>query len=312
MQATRTQTAATFTIGAYLRRKSVRAVIWGTVVSVILAVGALLLLFPVAFMIVTAGKTSGNAFLLPIRWLPWIQFQPIWGKNLHDVVAFVHWWPVDGGLILDPKNSIFNTLKVVANNAVADVVSASIVAYGFSRFRAPGKNFLFTLVLATLMIPYVSRLVPEYLGFAKLGLVDTLWPLVIPPWFGSAFNIFLLRQFFMSIPLEMDEAARIDGAGPIRTYFSVLLPQIRPALAVVAIGSFTFNWNDFLRPLIYLNSPEQRTAAIALSYFQATYGGTPYNLLMMASLLMLIPVLVLFFIAQRYFIQGIVVSGVKG
>src|SRR5690349_8074532 len=113
MQATTTQAAPALNVVAYLRRKSVRSVIWSTVVTIILALGALLLLFPVAFMIVTAGKTSGNAFLLPIKWLPWIQFQPIWGKNLHDVVAFVHWWPVDGAPIIDPKNSIFNTLKVV-------------------------------------------------------------------------------------------------------------------------------------------------------------------------------------------------------
>lgn len=312
MQATTTRTASQPSIFVFLRRRSVRSVIWASFVTVIIGLGSILLLFPVAFMIVTAGKTSGGAFIIPIAWLPWIQFQPIWLKNLHDVVAFTHWWPVDGGLILDPQNSMFNTLKVGVNGVFADVISASIVAYGFSRFRAPGKNVLFMIVLATLMIPYVSRLVPEYLAFAKLGMVDSLWPLVIPPWFGSAFNIFLLRQFFMTIPLEMDEAAKIDGAGPIRTFFSVLLPQIKAALAVVAIGSFTFNWNDFLRPLIYLNSADNRTAAVALSFFSASYGGTPYNLLMTASLIMLMPVLVLFFVAQRYFIQGIVISGVKG
>jgi len=122
----------------------------------------------------------------------------------------------------------------------------------------------------------------------------------------------LLRQFLMSIPLEMDEAAKIDGAGPFTVLTRVLLPQIRPALAAVAIGSFTFNWSDFLRPLIYLNTPDLRTAAIALSYFQATYGSTPYNLLMAAALVMLLPIVLLFFFAQRYFIQGIVISGVKG
>src|SRR5262249_31756452 len=161
------------------------------------------------------------------------------------------------------------------------------------------------------MIPYQVRLVPEYLGFAKLGMVNTFWPLMLPAWFGSAFNIFLLRQFFMSIPIEMDEAARMDGAGPVRILTQILVPQIRPALAAVAIGSFTFNYSAFLRPLISLNRPTPRTAAIALSGFTASYGGTPFNLLMAASLAMLVPILVLFFVAQRYFIQGIVVSGVK-
>ncbi len=136
--------------------------------------------------------------------------------------------------------------------------------------------------------------------------------MILPPWFGSAFNIFLLRQFFMSIPMDMDEAAKIDGAGPIRILTEVLLPQITPALAAVAIFSFTYNWNDFLRPLIYLNSEQNRTAAVALSYFQSTYGSSPWNLLMAASLVMLLPVVALFFVAQRYFIQGVVISGVKG
>jgi ABC-type glycerol-3-phosphate transport system permease component len=195
---------------------------------------------------------------------------------------------------------------------VGDTLSACLVGYAFARLRAPGRQFLFTMVLATLMVPYQVRLVPEYLGFAKLGMVDSFWPLMLPPWFGSAFNIFLLRQFFMSIPFDMDEAAKIDGAGPFRILWQILVPQIRPALAAVAIGSFTFNWSDFLRPLIYLNQPQNKTAAIALAGFQAAYGGTPFNLLMAASLAMLVPIFILFFVAQRYFIQGIVVSGVKG
>jgi multiple sugar transport system permease protein len=268
--------------------------------------GALTMLFPIAFMLTTSLKTSGSTFLLPIRWLPWVEFPPHW-ENFPDSLNFMNWTVV-----------YKNTFVIAIGNMLGDTLSACLVAYGFARFRAPGRQFLFTLVLATLMIPYQVRLVPEYLGYAKLGLVDNftfgLFPLALmmAPWFGSAFNIFLLRQFFMSIPIEMDEAAKIDGAGPFTVLTQILLPQIRPALAAVAIGSFTFYWSDFLRPLIYLNQPSHRTAAVALAGFTASYGATPYNLLMAASLVMLLPILVLFFVAQRYFIQGIVVSGVKG
>lgn len=284
----------------FLQRRSVQDASWRGLVTLLIVLGCVPLLFPVAFMISTSLKATGDVFLIPIKWVPGIQFAAVW-QNFADALTFMHW-----------QVAYANTLKIAANNMVADVASAAVVAYGFSRFRARGKNTLFVLVLATLMIPYQVRLVPEYVGFSKLGLVDTLAPLMIPAWFGTAFNIFLLRQFFLTISIEMDEAAKMDGAGPIEVFFYVLLPQVKPALAVVAINSFTFSWNDFLRPLIYLNSPHNLTAAVALSYFQADYGGTPFNLLMAASLVMLIPVLVLFFVAQRFFIQGIVISGVKG
>jgi ABC-type glycerol-3-phosphate transport system permease component len=282
------------------RRKSVTETFWIAAVTAVVAVGSLLLLFPVAFMLTTSLKTSGGAFLLPMRWLPWVQFDPQW-VNYPEALNFMKWQTV-----------FRNTVFVAVASMIGDVVSATIVAYGFARFRAPGKNFLFGLVLATLMLPYIVRLVPEYLGFARLGMVNTYWPLILPAWFGSAFNIFLLRQFFTTIPIEMDESARMDGAGPLRILWDILLPQIRPALAVVMIGAFTFNWNDFLRPLIYINAPSLRTVALALANFQASFGGTPYHLMMAASLVAMLPLLILFFVFQRYFIQGIVVTGVKG
>ena len=281
-------------------RASVQESLWIAGCTLICVVGSVAMLFPVYFMLITSLKTSGGAFLLPIKWLPGVEYVPQW-KNYPDALNFMKWNIVYG-----------NTTLIAVCNMAGDTLSACLVAYGFARFRAPGRQVLFTLVLATLMIPFQVRLVPEYLIFAKLKMVDTFWPLMLPPWFGSAFNIFLLRQFFMGIPMDMDEAAKIDGAGPVQILTQVLLPQIRPALAAVAIGSFTFYWSDFLRPLIYLNQPTHRTAAVALSFFQSQYGGTPYNLLMAAALVMLMPVLVLFFAAQRYFIQGIVVSGVKG
>jgi multiple sugar transport system permease protein len=283
-----------------LARQSVKTLVWTSIVTLIVALGAIIMLFPIAFMMTTSLKNSGDAVSVPIKWIPYLNFTPLWG-NFPFALNFMKW------------NVVYkNTVIIASGNMIGDTVSACLVAYGFARFRAPGRQVLFTLVLATLMIPYQVRLVPEYLGFAKLKMVDTWWPLMLPPWFGSAFNVFLLRQFFMSIPIEMDEAAKIDGAGPMTILLQVLLPQIRPALAAVAIGSFTFNWSDFLRPLIYLNQPTKRTAAVALSGFTANYGSTPYNYLMAAALVMVAPVLLLFFVAQRYFIQGIVVSGVKG
>jgi ABC-type glycerol-3-phosphate transport system permease component len=262
--------------------------------------GAVILMFPLAFMISTSLKTSGGAYLLPMKWLPGVEFVPQWG-NYPEALSFMKWSVVYG-----------NTLKVSFAVIIGEVLSSTIVAYGFARFRAPGRGILFGLMLSTLMIPSAVRLVPEYLGFSRLGMVDTFLPLILPSWYGSAFSIFLLRQFFMTIPIAMDEAATIEGAGPLRILFDVLVPQIRPALAVVAIGALTYSWNDFLRPLIYLNSPENRTAAVALSFFKANYGGTPFHLLMAASLVTMLPLVILFFALQRYFIQGIVITGVKG
>ena len=283
-----------------LQRRSFRHRLWIGSVTLLVAFGSLFLLWPVWFMFITSLKTSGGAFILPIKWLPYVEFAPTWG-NYKEAHEFMKWTVV-----------YRNTLIVSLSAAIGDTLSALLVAYGFARFRAPFKNVLFTCLLATLMVPFAVRLVPEYLGFARLGMVNTFWPLILPGWLGSAFYIFLLRQFFTTIPMAMDEAATIDGAGPIRILFQVLAPQIRPALIVVMISAFTFNWNDFLRPLIYLNSADSRTAAVALSFFSAMYGGTPFHLMMAAALVMLVPVLVLFFALQRYYIQGVVISGVKG
>src|SRR5262245_37782252 len=250
MEATVPATRAQARSVDFLARKSVRHRIWIAIVMVFIGAGALVLMFPVYFMFITSIKAPGTAFILPIKWIPYLNYQPVWA-NYVEAHTFMKWTVVYG-----------NTLKVAISAAIGDTLSALLVAYGFARFRAPFKNVLFTMMLATLMIPFAVRLVPEYLGFARLGLIDTLWPLVLPAFLGSPFYIFLLRQFFTTIPIAMDEAATIDGAGPIRVLFQILAPQLRPALIVVLISSFTFNWNDFLRPLIYLNSPGNRTAAV--------------------------------------------------
>jgi multiple sugar transport system permease protein len=285
---------------AFVRRRSVRTVIWTSFITCTLALGSIMLLFPVVFMVSTSLKTSGGAFSLPMKWVPYLEFAPQW-QNYPEALTFMRW-----------HTAYANTLFIAFTAMIGDAVSATIVAYGFARFRAPGKNVLFGMVLATLMVPQFVRLVPEYLGYARLAMVNTFWPLILPHWYGGAFNIFLMRQFFTTIPIEMDESAKIDGAGPLRVLWHVLLPQIRPAVIVVMIGSFAFSWNDFLRPLIYINTPSLRTAALALAGFQGTFGSTPFHLLMAASLVNMLPLLILFFFLQRYFIQGVVISGVKG
>jgi ABC-type glycerol-3-phosphate transport system permease component len=186
-----------------------------------------------------------------------------------------------------------------------------LVAFGFARLRARGRDLLFLLLLATLMIPREVTIVPRFLLFSQLGLVNTLWPLILPAWFGYAFFIFLLRQFFMSIPRELDDAARIDGASSLRILVDIILPLSGPAIATVAIFAFIGNWTNLLDPLIYLRSTELYTLALGLNLFRGQ-NFTQFNLLMAVSIITLIPVLVVFFVSQRIFVQGVALSGMGG
>lgn len=260
------------------------------------------MLFPVFWMLTTSLKEPGDILLLPPKWIP---VPPQW-QNYPEALAFMR-APVVFG----------NTLIVTLASLIGDVLSAAVVAFGFARLRAPGKNVLFMVVLSTLMIPYQVRLIPEYLIFAGkvvpfINWIDTLLPLIVPQYFGSAFHIFLLRQFYQTVPTEMDDAAKIDGASYPQILWHVMVPLSMPALGAIAIFSFVGNWNDFFRPLIYLTSRNTWTVAIALRGFTAEYGATPWHLLMAASIAALLPVLAVFFVAQRYFIQGIVMTGLKG
>ncbi|RYG38939.1 carbohydrate ABC transporter permease [bacterium] len=211
-----------------------------------------------------------------------------------------------GGLVY-----LKNTLLIVLLTVIGTVISSAIVAYAFSRMRFPGKNVLFTVLLATMMLPGAVTLMPQFLIFRWLGWIDTLYPLWVPAFFGSAFNIFLLRQFFMQIPMELEDASKIDGCTYLKTFWDIMLPQIKPALAVIAIWTFMGSWNNFMGPLIYINSPENMTLSYALQLFQGDRSGEP-GLLMAFGLLTMIPVLALFFAAQRYFIEGVTLSGLGG
>lgn len=206
---------------------------------------------------------------------------------------------------------LINTLIVTFVGMFGVLFSSSLVAYGFSRFRAPGINALFLVLLATIMLPQQVTLIPLYVLFSKIGWVDTLLPLIVPAFFANAYDVFLLRQFFMTIPLDLDDAARLDGANPLQVLWYIILPQARPALVAVGIFHFIYAWNDFYEPLIYLQSRENWTLAVGLQSFNAVYTINTHEI-MAVSLLMIIPPIIIFFLSQRIFTQGVVISGVKG
>lgn len=204
-----------------------------------------------------------------------------------------------------------NTLFLVLMGVIGTILSCSIVAYAFSRMKFPGKDTLFNILLATMMLPGVVTLLPQFLIFRTLGWVDTLYPLWVPAFFGSAFNIFLLRQFFSQIPMELEDAAKIDGCSYLKTFWDIMLPQIKPALAVIAVGTFLGAWNNFMGPLIYINSPENMPLSYALQLFKGDRSNEP-GLLMAFTSMTVVPVVAVFFFAQKYFIEGVTLSGFGG
>lgn len=265
--------------------------------TLLVYLGALVFVFPLIWMIDTSLKTIGNVALFPPQWIP----DPFVPRNYVDALTFM---PFAAYF----KNTALFTLATV----VGDTLSAAFVGYGFAKLRAPGREALFLLVLATLMVPFPATMIPQYLLFRDLGWLDTYAPLIVPAFFGGAFNVFLMRQYYLGIPNDLLEAAKIDGSGYFRIFSQIMFPLARPAVTAVAVLSFMHHWNDFLGPLIYLNSEELYTVSMALANFTATYGSTPWNLLMAASTIAVLPCVLLYFFAQRYFMQGIVVSGVKG
>jgi len=204
-----------------------------------------------------------------------------------------------------------NTLLITMVNIVGLVLSSSLVAFGFARIRFWGRDKIFLLLLSTMMLPAQVTMIPIYLFWSRLHAINTFWPLIVPEWLTNAYNVFLLRQFFMTISPEMDDAARIDGCGWFGIYWRILMPMARPALGVIAIQAFAWNWNNFIQPLIYLNTPKKYTVAIGLRLFQSRESQRMPETMAMA-LVAVIPVLIMFFIAQRRYIQGIVITGVKG
>lgn len=206
---------------------------------------------------------------------------------------------------------LMNTLIITSMTVIGTVLASALVAFSFSRLHWPGRDVLFGVLLATMMIPGAVTLMPQFLIFRSLGWIDTLRPLFVPAFFGSAFNIFMLRQFFLSIPTELEDAAKIDGCGPFGVWWRVMLPQVKPALAAIAIMATLGAWNNFQGPLIYLSSPEKMPLAYGLQLYQTQHSGEP-GLLMAASTMVVLPILVLFFFTQRYFIEGVSLTGLGG
>lgn len=262
----------------------------------ILLAGLALVMGPYLWMVSTSFKTDRQVFVRPPVWIPnpirWANYPEAW-----------EW----GKLGL----ATMNTLIIAVGSLVGTLLSSSLVAYGFARLRAPGRDIIFSILLATMMLPGVVTMIPVFLIFSKLRWVNTFRPLIVPAYFGSAFNIFLLRQFFLTIPVELEDAAIIDGAGRLRIWATMFIPLSIPALATIAIFSFMHSWNDFMGPLIYLTDVNKYPIALAMSRFLQQYGAE-WTLLMAASVTATFPLVVLFFLAQRTFIQGIVTTGLAG
>lgn len=262
-----------------------------------LALVSLVLILPFLWIISTSLKGDEDIFTTPPRWIP----TDIRWENYSDVFDRMPY-------LIYFRNSVFVTVMTI----VGVVISSSLVAYAFACLRWPGRTALFIFVLATMMLPMQVTMIPMFVLFKELGWLNTYKPLIVPAFFGGgAFNIFLLRQFFLTIPKELFEAARIDGCSEFRIYWNIVLPLAKPALATVAILTFMFSWNDFLGPLIYLSDQLKGTLALGLALFVGQHQ-TEWGMLMAASVLMMVPMVLIFFFFQRYFIKGFVMSGIKG
>lgn len=268
-----------------------RVILYSLVLS-----GAITYAMPFVWMLSTAVKPGYQVYLVPPVWLPdkyeWSNFWVPWNN-----LPFAQFYA--------------NTAIVTFFTVTGTLVSSSLVAFAFARMRFRGRDRLFLLVLSTMMLPNQVTLVPLYLLFTKLGWINSLLPLIVPHWFGSAFHIFLLRQYMMSTPLELDDAARIDGASWFDIYWRISVPLARPAIGVVSIFAFTGAWNDYLYPLIYLNETKNFTIALGLPLLSSRYV-TEIQQTMAQTVLAILPLILAFFLAQRYYIQGVVVTGVKG
>jgi multiple sugar transport system permease protein len=252
---------------------------------------------PFAWLLLTSLKPPAEVFsgsLIPSEWT-WSNY-----ADVFDQAPIARW--------------MLNTFIVAVLGVTAVVFSSSLVAYGFARLRFPGRKKLFALVIATYLLPGSVTLIPTFLIWNELGAVNTLWPLWAGNLFGSAFYIFMLRQFLLTIPQDLVDSARLDGASFFRIYWNIMLPLIRPALVAVAIFEFNAKWNDFMTPLIYLNTPSRYTLALGLANFKTDFQelGTQWSLLMAASVIFTIPMVVVFFLFQRYFMEGVAHTGIKG
>ncbi|MFH1086855.1 MAG: carbohydrate ABC transporter permease [Chloroflexota bacterium] len=281
--------------------------LWGRMagrllIYVIAAVASVFFMIPFVWALLSSLKTIPELYTYPPTWFPIVPQWANYAQIFRDA-------PMGRWLV--------NSVYVAGMSVLAVVVSSAVTGYGFARFRFPARELLFFMVLSPMMLPSWVTIIPTFIIFSKLKWLDTYKPLLVPTWFGGgAFNIFLMRQFFLTIPMDLDEAARIDGAGPWRTLWSVLFPLAGPAMATVGILTFIGAWDNFLGPLLYITSTNKYTVAVGIRYFQTFQGAAlarpREHLLMGASIIISLPPLILFFLAQKYFVQGIVMSGIKG
>ncbi|MCX6049270.1 MAG: carbohydrate ABC transporter permease [Chloroflexi bacterium] len=263
---------------------------------VLLLIGSVILLIPLFWMVSTSLKSLDEVYVYPIRWIP---SRLVW-QNYLDVFKNVPF-----------GRYLLNSVEISLFGIVGNLIGSSLAAFSFARMRFPGKNFLFLVMLSTMMVPAWVTMIPHFILFKWLGWLDSYLPILVPAYFAVPFYTFLLRQFFLGIPLDLEDAARIDGCSSFGIYWRIFLPLAKPALATVAIFSFFYYWNDLLYPLIYLQSQDKFPVPMGI----ATFRGEQYAnfaLMMAASTMALAPLLVVFFLAQRLFIQGVVITGVKG
>ena len=286
---------------ASARRRTRARPDWWSVVKLavtytVLVVGSILFLIPLIWTVSTSLKPLDQIFVYPIKWIP----EPFVWSNYPDVfrrVPFLQY--------------TINTVIITTFGVIGSLLGSSLAAYAFARLRFPGKRWMFRIMLATLMVPGFVTLIPSFIMFKSFGWLDTYLPILVPAFFATPYNTFLLRQFFLTIPPELEDAARIDGASTYRIFWSIILPLAKPALMTIAIFAFFYYWNEFLGPLIYLQSASKFPISLGISAFVSEHTNN-YALMMAATTMALIPPLVLFFAAQRVFIQGVVVTGVKG
>jgi multiple sugar transport system permease protein len=270
---------------------------------------SILFLLPFYWMINTALKPTDQIFTVPPTWVP----TPPLFSNFSGAVTNSYVGNQEVGISVPPMlRYALNTTLITLNGVVATLISSSLVAYAFARMRFPGKEFLFLGILSTLMIPFAVVMVPQFILWKNLDWLDKFLPLMVPHWFGSAYNIFLLRQFFMGIPKDYDESAIMDGATHWDIFWRIIMPLSRPALAAIGVFAFVYFWNDFLGPLIILSTPKNFTLTMYLTNFTIPLmRQTPWNLYMAAAFLITLPCLVLFFFSQKIFLKGITIVDFK-
>ncbi len=268
-----------------------------TIIYIILIGAVVICVLPFIWMLSTSFKAPTEVYIVPPTIIP----------NSPTLQNYPKGWAyADFGTFT--RNTVFVALMAT----LGTIISSSLVGYGFSRFSSRFSSILFLVLLGTMMLPSQVTLIPQYILYNKLNWIDSYAPLIIPSWLGGgAFNIFLFIQFFRTIPKELDEAAMIDGASSFQTFILIMLPSVKSVILAVGVMALVYNWNDFFTPLIYLNSMSKYTIAIGLQFFQSAYGNVQMGMMMAVSILTLLPVLIIFFFAQKYFIQGIKMSGLK-